>query len=100
MIEHKNDKTKSMRTLNFLEGALITLRYIYQVKTFNEVIEFKEFIMQAERLMHEESRVQQEHKQYRQHTKENYNEFCSQLGKLKGYQFFTVNTQGGNTNEQ
>ena len=69
LIEHKNEKTRSMRTLNFVEGALSTLRYIYQVKTFNENVEFKDFIMQAERLMHEESRVQQEHKQYRQHTK-------------------------------
>ena len=46
-----------MNTVSFLEGALQTLRYVNQVKTFAEVPEFKEFLLTTDRKYHEEMRV-------------------------------------------
>ena len=51
---HKKQKQRSTCTVSFLEGALVTLRYVHQVKTFAEVPEFKEFLFTTERMYHEE----------------------------------------------
>ena len=53
----KNQKKRSVLSVSFLEGALVTLRYVHQVKTFAEVPEFKEFLFTTERMYHEEQRV-------------------------------------------
>lgn len=76
-----------MRTVSFLEGALHTLKQVAQVTTFSEVIEFKEYIRMVERMLHEEERVQKKFMDQRNSTKENYNEYCSQMGKLKGFHY-------------
>lgn len=83
----KKQKQRSTCTVSFLEGALVTLRYVHQVKTFAEVPEFKEFIFTTETKYHEELRVKQKIIDQRQQTKENGNEYCTQLGKLKGFHY-------------
>ena len=49
-----------MITVAFLEGALATLHQVNQVKTFQELPEFKEFLFFTERLSHEETRIKQD----------------------------------------
>lgn len=53
----KNEKTRSVRTSFFLEGAMASLRYVNQVQTFKEMVEFSEFLFLTEKVYHEEIRV-------------------------------------------
>jgi len=48
----KNQKTQATRTVYFLEGALETLKYVNQVRTFTELPDFKQFIFSVEQALH------------------------------------------------
>ena len=74
-----------MRNTFFLEGAVSCLKNVKNVKTFQEMPEFRDFLFRVEQELHEENRRQQNSINMRQQTKQNFTEYLTQVGKLKGY---------------
>ena len=84
LIDKKERKSLSVKAIAFWQGVLAGLKLGAQIPTFSQLPYYQQYLFFAQRSLLTEGRQRDQACKETNQMKQNYIEFCTQIGKLKG----------------